>query len=204
MSLTLIGFVLIGLIILVVGAIVFSLIGAWVKALFNGAPVPLSKLVALKFASIPYGLIVAELGAAFTEEGGAYIWTRMAWGRLVAGLNAIFYWFSNPVWIGATLALLAVAAIQNYIWHFDDGSWAYYLVGLVYIWFSVWSAILSFGVGKWIPTIGAWCRIVVIGLFCAVATWIILKLIDATIGLRVSRDEETEGLDTALHGERVQ
>ena len=46
--------------------------------------------------------------------------------------------------------------------------------------------------------------VVVIGLFCAVATWIILKLIDATIGLRVSRDEETEGLDTALHGERVQ
>ena len=40
--------------------------------------------------------------------------------------------------------------------------------------------------------------------FCAVVTWIILKLIDATIGLRVSRDEETEGLDTALHGERVQ
>ncbi|MCA0304501.1 MAG: ammonium transporter [Proteobacteria bacterium] len=46
--------------------------------------------------------------------------------------------------------------------------------------------------------------VVVIALFCAVATWIILKLIDATIGLRVSRDEETEGLDTALHGERVQ
>ena len=52
MSLTLIGFVLIGLIILVVGAIVFSLIGAWVKALFNGAPVPLYKLVALKFADL--------------------------------------------------------------------------------------------------------------------------------------------------------
>src|ERR1051325_11332566 len=47
-----------GLFLLVVFAIVFSLIGAWVKALFNGAPVPMSKLVALKFASIPYGLIV--------------------------------------------------------------------------------------------------------------------------------------------------
>jgi Amt family ammonium transporter len=46
--------------------------------------------------------------------------------------------------------------------------------------------------------------VVAIGLFCAVATWIILKVVDATIGLRVSRDEETEGLDTALHGERVQ
>ncbi len=50
------------------------------------------------FFFVPYALIVAELGAAFTEEGGAYIWTRMAWGRLVAGTNAIFYWFSNPVW----------------------------------------------------------------------------------------------------------
>ncbi len=46
--------------------------------------------------------------------------------------------------------------------------------------------------------------VLAIGLFCAVATWIILKLVDATIGLRVSRDEEIEGLDTALHGERVQ
>src|SRR6185503_20784391 len=48
----------VGLFALIVFAIVFSLVGAWVKALFNGAPVPMSKLVALKFASIPYGLIV--------------------------------------------------------------------------------------------------------------------------------------------------
>lgn len=47
-----------GLFALIIFAIVFSLVGAYVKALFNGAPVPLSKLVALKFASIPYGLIV--------------------------------------------------------------------------------------------------------------------------------------------------
>ena len=60
---------------------------------------------------------------------------------------------------------MAVAAIQNYIWHFDDGTIVFYIVGLVYIWFSVWSAILSFGIGKWIPTIGAFCRIIVIGMF---------------------------------------
>jgi len=58
MSLTLIGLAILGLFVLIIGAIVFSLIGAWVKALFNGAPIPMSKLVALKFASIPYGLIV--------------------------------------------------------------------------------------------------------------------------------------------------
>jgi Amt family ammonium transporter len=37
--------------------------------------------------------------------------------------------------------------------------------------------------------------------WCAVATWIILKLLDATIGLRVTSDQETEGLDTVLHDE---
>jgi Amt family ammonium transporter len=46
--------------------------------------------------------------------------------------------------------------------------------------------------------------VLVIGVFCAVGTWIILKILDAAIGLRVTQDEEVEGLDTALHGERVQ
>lgn len=58
MNLTLIAVIVVGVVLLVVGAVIFSLIGAWVKALFNGASVPMSKLVALKLASIPYSLIV--------------------------------------------------------------------------------------------------------------------------------------------------
>ncbi len=38
--------------------------------------------------------------------------------------------------------------------------------------------------------------------FTAVATWIILKLLDAVIGLRVSDEEETQGLDLSQHEER--
>ena len=30
------------------------------------------------------------------------------------------------------------------------------VVLLGFIWFAVWAAILSFSIGKWIPTIGAW------------------------------------------------
>jgi len=37
--------------------------------------------------------------------------------------------------------------------------------------------------------------------YSVVVTFVILKVLDATIGLRVSTDEETEGLDTNLHGE---
>ena len=41
-------------------------------------------------------------------------------------------------------------------------------------------------------------------IYCAIATWIILKIIDAVIGLRVTKEIEQEGLDLALHGEAVQ
>ncbi len=38
--------------------------------------------------------------------------------------------------------------------------------------------------------------------YCGVVTFVILKIVDAVIGLRVTEDEETEGLDIALHDER--
>ena len=39
--------------------------------------------------------------------------------------------------------------------------------------------------------------------YCGVATFIILKVVDMLVGLRVKRDVEVEGLDINLHGETV-
>jgi len=39
--------------------------------------------------------------------------------------------------------------------------------------------------------------------WCAVATFVILKIVDALVGLRVTNEEEVEGLDINLHGETV-
>jgi Amt family ammonium transporter len=39
--------------------------------------------------------------------------------------------------------------------------------------------------------------------YCAIGTYIILKVIDMMVGLRVRRDVEVEGLDINLHGETV-
>ena len=38
--------------------------------------------------------------------------------------------------------------------------------------------------------------------WCAVVSLILFKLIDAMLGLRVSQDEETQGLDLTQHDER--
>ena len=39
--------------------------------------------------------------------------------------------------------------------------------------------------------------------FTAIATWILLTVTDVILGLRVTEEEEREGLDVALHGERI-
>ncbi|MBH63474.1 MAG: ammonia channel protein [Alphaproteobacteria bacterium] len=39
--------------------------------------------------------------------------------------------------------------------------------------------------------------------YCAVASFVLLKIIDAVVGLRVDEEQEREGLDIALHGESV-
>jgi Amt family ammonium transporter len=46
--------------------------------------------------------------------------------------------------------------------------------------------------------------IVIVFVYDAVVSFIILKVLDAILGLRVSKDVEREGLDLALHGETVQ
>jgi len=40
--------------------------------------------------------------------------------------------------------------------------------------------------------------------WCAIATLAILFVVDRTMGLRVSEEVEREGLDVALHGEKLQ
>jgi Amt family ammonium transporter len=49
----------------------------------------------------------------------------------------------------------------------------------------------------WVQFVGVAATFV----YCAVLTLVILKVLDAVIGLRVSGDEETEGLDIVLHDE---
>jgi len=44
--------------------------------------------------------------------------------------------------------------------------------------------------------------VLAVGAWSGVLTWILLKLTDAVVGMRVDSDEETEGLDTVLHNEK--
>jgi ammonium transporter, Amt family len=45
--------------------------------------------------------------------------------------------------------------------------------------------------------------VLVVGGWCAVATYVLLKITDLMVGLRVTTDDERQGLDLSLHGEAI-
>lgn len=45
--------------------------------------------------------------------------------------------------------------------------------------------------------------LLIAGIYCAIVTYLILLAVNLTIGLRVSNEEEREGLDLTQHGERI-
>jgi Amt family ammonium transporter len=57
---------------------------------------------------------------------------------------------------------------------------------------------LAMGAQVWIQIKGVLITIV----FVAIVSYILLKIVDAIVGLRVTDEQETEGLDLALHDER--
>jgi Amt family ammonium transporter len=73
---------------------------------------------------------------------------------------------------------------------------------------GVFAAVSLGGTGFPVQTsIGAQLGVQALGVvaaaaWCALLTWVILKLLNVVFGLRVSEEKETEGLDLAEHGER--
>lgn len=114
---------------------------------------------------VPYGLIFAETGAAFTGEGGVYVWCRKAFGRPVAAIASLLTWVTQPVWVGGSMAFIASEAWSTYVTHFEHGSFTDYAFKLVFIWLTVLAAIISLQHGKWILNIGAILKIVFLGIF---------------------------------------
>lgn len=114
---------------------------------------------------LPYGLLFAELTSAFTEEGGPYVWVRLSFGRLAAAVAVFFYWVTNPIWLGGTLAALAAATFSQYLVDLGTSSVSTWVFQAVFIWIAIGVAIISLRHGKWIITAGAIAKLALVVLF---------------------------------------
>jgi amino acid transporter len=128
-------------------------------------------IVSVVLFAIPSAMLLSELGAAYTEEGGPYIWVRLAFGHLAGAVNNFLYWVTNPVWMGGTLVGTAIGGLTVFASDDPEYGWgktATLIFGVVFIWVGVAFAILSFKVGKWVATIGAIARFLLLGFFTIV------------------------------------
>jgi len=115
------------------------------------------------FFLVPYGLLTAELGSAFPEEGGPYVWTKMAFGRPAAAVVAVMYWVDNPIWLAGTLAITAMTTFSLFFLNLSLAG--KYIFGLVFVWAGIGSVIMALKFGKWVATIGAMVRVALMAFF---------------------------------------
>jgi amino acid transporter len=132
----------------------------------NNGPEGFTWLIVLALLFVaPYMLLMAEVGSAFTQEGGPYEWVKLAFGRLHGGIAALLYWITNPLWVGGSLAFIATDAWDANVFGIGQGGAGDYIFKLLFIWLSISVAIVSLRHGKWIPTAGAFMRVIVLGFF---------------------------------------
>jgi glutamate:GABA antiporter len=81
---------------------------------------------------VPAGLVIAELGSAFPNQGGPYVWTRLAFGRYAGSLVALIYFVETPVWVGGSAAITAVTVADRLLVP-REGGWRV-AVALAFIW----------------------------------------------------------------------
>ena len=122
-------------------------------------------VISLALFLVPYGMLVAELGSAFPVEGGPYEWAKMSFGRLAGSVTAVLYWLSNPIWVGGTLSATTIATLNDFVLHKPLGTTGEIVVGLIFTWLTVGTAIVAFRYGKWAPNVGTFVKIGVIAIF---------------------------------------
>ncbi len=112
---------------------------------------------------VPSALITAELGAAIPVEGGAYVWVRQAFGRFAGGLTSLLYWAGTPLWLGGSVAAVAMSVYAAFVGGMTHAGM--FLFGSIFVVLATVVALVPLRYGKWVPTSGAICQIVLLVFF---------------------------------------
>ena len=118
---------------------------------------------------LPYGLMTAELGAAWPGEGGLYVWVREGLGARWGSLAAWFYWVNNAYWIPSVYMVFAGTFHSIFLRahlpaDLQDGpaaTWIQTLVALVVTWLSVALGVVRLQDAKWVPNVGAVVKVAI-------------------------------------------
>jgi len=114
---------------------------------------------------VPYGMISAELGTTYPEQGGIYAWVRDTFGKRWSTRLSWLYWLNNVFWISSVLVLFSGIFAQMFFPGMSTGMKL--AMSIAVTWVVIFITILSLSIGKWIPNIGAVIKLVAFGALIA-------------------------------------
>jgi glutamate:GABA antiporter len=109
---------------------------------------------------IPYGFVTAELGSAWPDEGGIYVWVKTAFGPGWGTVTSWMYWVNVALWAPSVFVLF-VGAIEVAFGVDVPAFWeAVIVIGMV--WAIVLVGILPLSWSKFIPNLSAALKVIVL------------------------------------------
>ncbi|MEI6896843.1 MAG: APC family permease [Psychromonas sp.] len=118
-------------------------------------------LIILVCFFLPYGLVTAELSTTYPADGGIYDWVKRAYGRTWAARTAWIYWINFALWIPAVYYLFAVVLGQ--LIGIEFSPWQTAAISIAMSWLAVLISLKPIADSKWVSTLGAICKVVVMG-----------------------------------------
>lgn len=117
---------------------------------------------------LPIALITAELGAAWPEEGGLYVWIRRGLGPRWAARAVWAYWINTAIWLPSIFILFA--GVYARLFGVELSIATQVGIGIALAWATALLDILGLRIGKWVPNLGALFKMIIFGVLI-IAGW---------------------------------
>jgi len=123
----------------------------------------------------PLALSVIELSSRYPNEGGIYVWSKVAFGDFAGFISAWTYWTCNLPYFPAVLYFAASNAlyIRHDQWaHYQNNTSYYVLFSLIALGAATWMNVVGLDVGTWLHNLGAlamWIPAIIVVLMGAIA-----------------------------------
>lgn len=112
---------------------------------------------------IPYGLLSAEIGAAYPDDGGIYSWIKRAFGERLAILGGWYYWVNVAFWMPAVF--VAFSYWFSYAFMPDANPWIMAGIAIAMCWLVVYIGVRGIELSVTVTSIAAIAKVAVLIIF---------------------------------------
>ena len=109
---------------------------------------------------IPYGFVTAELGSAWPDEGGIYVWVKTAFGPGLGTVTSWMYWVNVALWAPSVFVLF-IGAFEVAFGVDVPPVWEAVIV-IAMVWAIVLVGILPLEWSKFVPNLSAALKVIVL------------------------------------------